>query len=343
MAVQFIDLASDQQALVNMLDRQGKLEAGVTPVFHMLKGGVSSNIMKIETGKEIFCLKQALPTLKVAKQWHAPIERVFAEIAWLEAAAKIVPDNVPGIIGVDQQSGSFLMEFLPPAQNICWKDLLLQGEVDANVAAQLGAILSRIHNETAGNPDITATFDKAFNDQNFMAIRLDAYLLETGRQHPERKLFFQSLVDSFIQNKHVLVHGDISPKNILIASKGPIILDAECACYGDPAFDVAFLLNHLLLKAVVVPQAAASLSTAFSAFYFRYFSVVGWEATQALEARVAQLLPALLLARVDGKSPVEYLNNAQRERVRNLAVHLLDAQFNALSRIQSFWYGEITQ
>ncbi len=343
MAVQFIDLASDQQALVKMLGRLGKLEAGVTPAIQMLKGGVSSNIMRIETGKEIFCLKQALPTLKVAKEWHAPIERVFAEIAWLEAAAQIVPEHVPDILGVDKQSGSFLMEFFPPEQNMCWKDLLLLGRVDTEVAAQLGHVLSLIHNETAGNSHIVDTFDTALNDQNFMAIRLDAYLLETGRQHPERRYFFQSLVDSFIQHKHALVHGDISPKNILTGSKGLIILDAECACYGDPAFDVAFLLNHLLLKAVVVPQAAASLSRAFSFFCTHYFAFVGWEPRQALECRVAQLLPALLLARVDGKSPVEYLNDAQRERVRQFAEQLLDAQFNTVSLIQSFWYREINQ
>ena len=343
MDVEFVDLARDQQALFAMLDRLNKLEAGVTPVVRMMAGGVSSNIMQIKLGQEMFCLKQALPTLKVAKQWHAPIELVFAEVDWLEIVAGIVPDNVPTIKGVDRPSGSFLMEFLPSEQNPCWKDLLLAGQVQEGIAGQLGQVLSRIHQQTAGQPEIVARFDKPFNDANFMALRLDAYLLETARQHPAHRLFFHSLVASFVEHKYVLVHGDISPKNILLGRNGPIILDAECACYGDPAFDIAFLLNHLLLKAVAVPTAAARLSGAFTAFCAGYFSTVDWESKQALELRVAHLLPALLLARVDGKSPVEYLNQEQLQRVRARALHLLDAKFPALQPIQAVWYGEVPQ
>jgi aminoglycoside phosphotransferase (APT) family kinase protein len=123
------------------------------------------------------------------------------------------------------------------------------------------------------------------------------------------------------QTQLVLVHGDISPKNILCGAHGPVFLDAECAWYGDPAFDLAFCLNHLLLKAVLMPQHASVLAQSYQQMVSAYMPAVNWENASAFEQRAAQLVPALLLARVDGKSPVEYLTSpAQHTVVRRTAV-----------------------
>ena len=112
------------------------------------------------------------------------------------------------------------------------------------------------------------------------------------------------------------MHGDVSPKNILVGPKGPVLLDAECAWYGDPAFDIAFCLNHLLLKRLPRPERARELRVAFLAFVDAYFGAVSFEPRDGLEARAAQLLPALFLARVDGKSPVEYLTQESDKGLR---------------------------
>jgi len=343
MSSSFINLASDQEALVSMLTRMNMLAAGEVPQVHQLKGGVSSDIVRIDVGPASFCLKQALPTLKVAKEWHAPVERVFEEIAWLRQAAAIVPMHVPKILGVDSETGSFLMEYLPEQEFQNWKEALLRGEVTPGVASELGRILNQIHSQTADNAAIIDVFDKPFNAHNIMAIRLDPYLRETGRQHPARAAYFEMLVQSFLANKLCLVHGDVSPKNILIGPNGPVILDAECACYGDPAFDVAFLLNHLLLKAAFCPQSARAYGDEYSGFVTAYFADISWESKSALETRVAQLLPALLLARVDGKSPVEYLTEDQRSKTRQRALQLLDRQATSLTDIQSFWIDQETK
>lgn len=247
------------------------------------------------------------------------------------------------VLAVDVVSGSFLMEYLPSDQYAGWKDLLLAGDVMNGIAHQLGTILSRIHNKTAGDPVIIELFDKPFNNENFMVIRLDAYLLEIGRQHPDRAPYFEGLVTSILQNKHSLVHGDISPKNVLIGPHGPVILDAECACYSDPAFDVAFLLNHLLLKGAYRPEKSTAYSDEFKGFIDAYFVAIEWESKCDLEVRVARLLPALLLARIDGKSPVEYLNEQQRVTVRRLAIRLLDEQPESLAHIQLVWYSEVNK
>ena len=136
------------------------------------------------------------------------------------------------------------------------------------------------------------------------------------------------------------MHGDVSPKNVLIGAAGPVLLDAECACYGDPAFDVAFCLNHFLLKAAWAPRMLPALFESFEALLDGHASHITWEAAGDLAGRIATLLPALLLARIDGKSPVEYLDDNARERVRIIALRLLARPTTSLSEITTVWIGE---
>jgi aminoglycoside phosphotransferase (APT) family kinase protein len=142
----------------------------------------------------------------------------------------------------------------------------------------------------------------------------------TAAKHKSLKAALLALARRTAETRLALVHGDVSPKNILAGPEGPIFLDAECAWYGDPAFDLAFCLNHLLLKCLWVPQAAARFLACFDSLADAYLRGVAWERASVLEARAASLLPALLMARVDGKSPVEYLtDDAQKNKVRHFA------------------------
>jgi aminoglycoside phosphotransferase (APT) family kinase protein len=141
-----------------------------------------------------------------------------------------------------------------------------------------------------------------------------------------------------------LVHGDVSPKNILIGAEGPVFLDAECAWWGDPAFDVAFCLNHMLLKCLWNPAATAAFLGSFDALAEAYLREVDWEPPEALEQRAAALLPGLLLARIDGKSPVEYVTDeTQREQVRRVARALLRAPATRLSAVRRAWQEELAR
>ena len=138
------------------------------------------------------------------------------------------------------------------------------------------------------------------------------------------------------------MHGDVSPKNILAGPAGPVFLDAECAWWGDPAFDLAFCLNHLLLKCLWTPHAQAGFLACFDAMAATYRAGVAWEPADALEARVARLLPGLFLARVDGKSPVEYITTeADKNRVRRVARALLAAPPTRLDAIRQAWTEEL--
>jgi 5-methylthioribose kinase len=298
-----------------------------------LAGGVSSGIYRVDLRSGSYCVKQALPQLKVAKEWTVPVERVFSEIDYLRTVGGIVSGHVPRVIGQDNVTRSFVMEFLGPEFRN-WKAQLLAGDVDAQVANHVGDVLGRIHAATADRSDIAQRFA---TDDNFYAIRLEPYLVESSRVHPHLADVLLALVARTARTRRVLVHGDVSPKNVLAGPNRPVLIDAECAWFGDPAFDVAFCLNHFLLKAVHLPHHVESLMACFTTMARAYFAHVHWEPKGELEARVASLLPGLTLARVDGKSPVEYLADPARDRVRAMAIQLLRQQPTSLDVIAAGW------
>jgi hypothetical protein len=222
-----------------------------------------------------------------------------------------------------------------------WKEQLLAGKVDPGTAAQVGHLLATLHNATAGRDDVAAAFDTT---ANFHALRLEPYLLATAERHPDLAPVLHALAERTAQTRTTLVHGDVSPKNILVGPDAPVLLDAECAWYGDPAFDIAFCLNHLLLKAVFLPQLLDEFLQAFETLARSYFDQVRFEPSTELGARTASLLPALTLARIDGKSPVEYLvgRPVEQELVRRLTRPLILRPADSLATIVEVWRGNLS-
>jgi aminoglycoside phosphotransferase (APT) family kinase protein len=329
-------LTEDQRdALAASLRRMGLLDAGEAPHFEALSGGVSSLIVRARTRRGPLCVKTALPQLRVAAQWLAPVERNAAEVAWLRLAAGLVPDAVPAVLGEDNQGHAFAMDWLDPGSHPVWKQELREGRIDAAFAARVGELIVTVHRHTASRPALAAAFA---HDANFHALRLDPYLAAAARVHPDRADALHALIAVTSGTRIALVHGDISPKNILCGPRGPILLDAECAWYGDPAFDLAFVLNHLLLKSVWRPAHADALRAAFEALAAAYLAGVDWEPRAVIDRRTARLLAGLLLARIDGKSPVEYLDTeALRDPVRRIARALLREPPESLARLRARW------
>ncbi len=303
-----------------------------------LTGGVSSEIYRVDLPSGPLCVKRALGKLKVAADWRVPVERNRWEVEWMRIAGAIVPAAVPAIAGEDRAAGCFAMAYFAPDTHPVWKDLLQAGMVEMPTAVAVGNVLGRIHAATADRPDIAARFP---TDEIFRAIRLEPYLGATARAHPDLGHRLAALVETARTTKRVLVHGDFSPKNLLVGPAGPVILDAECAWYGDPAFDLAFVLNHLLLKGAWRPQWRARFVDAFAALAAAYLAHVHWEASASCEARTAALLPGLMLARIDGKSPVEYLvDDAQKDAVRKFARTALGDPVFSVGEIARRWLAE---
>ena len=333
-------LADDHPDVAAFLIRAGLLPPGDRAAATPLTGGVASDIWMVRGPRGVFVVKRALARLRVAQLWNAPVSRNASEVLWMEEAARIVPGAVPTVLAHDPALGAFAMEYLDPARHPVWKDRLARGCVDVAAAAAVGRTLAAIHARTAASPEVARRFA---NRAVFHSIRLEPYLEATARVHPDLAEALASLVADTLRGERALVHGDVSPKNILLGPNGPVFLDAECACYGEPAFDLAFCLNHLLLKCLIAPAAAASaLMASFAALAAAYLDGVAWEEAAAIEARAARLLPALLLARVDGKSPVEYITTqAHKALVRRVARPLVAAPPARLAAVASSWAEEL--
>lgn len=303
-----------------------------------LTGGVSSDIWRVDLARGPICVKRALARLRVAQHWEAPIERNVTERRWMQAATAIVPGIAPRVLAHDD-AGMFAMEYLDAARYPLWKAELHAGHADLEFAHQVGSRLARVHAATADDADVAARFA---TDATFHALRLAPYLLATAGRHADLAPQLEALASRTARTKRALVHGDVSPKNILAGPQGPVLLDAECAWYGDPAFDIAFCLNHLLLKCLWTPAAAKAFLACFDALATAYLDGASWEPRAGLEARAASLLPGLFLARVDGKSPVEYLTDAADcDRVRRVARALLLQPPSVLAEIRDAWAREL--
>ncbi|HEY5857570.1 MAG TPA: phosphotransferase [Aldersonia sp.] len=307
-------------AVQQFLRAQGLLAPGAEAVLTPLHGGVSSDLWKAELGDRTVCVKGALAQLKVDREWWAPISRNRVEYDWLRSAGAIAPTQVPRVLGHDEQAGLFAMEFLPPQDYPVWKRELLAGRVDAGAARQVGDLVGRLHSASAADPDSPTRFA---TDDNFTVLRIDPFLRVTAEAHPDLATRFDALAATTAGTHLAVVHGDVSPKNILLGPHGPVLLDAECAWFGDPAFDIAFCLSHLVIKAIKVTGTATEILEAASELVDGHARHVDWEPVDALDARVAALLPALALARVDGTSPVDYLDATGQDRVRAAALPLL--------------------
>jgi len=322
-----------------VLVRLGLARRGQQLCFERLTGGVSSDIWRVELDRGPVCVKRALAKLRVEQDWFAPIERNAYEAAWMRRAAAVVSEAVPELLGQDAAAGVLVMAYLDPARHRLWKAELRDGRADPEVARAVGERLVRIHAATADDPEVSAEFAA---DRIFFDIRLEPYLVATGKKHLDRAAALQALVKTTATTRRCLVHGDVSPKNILIGPEGPVFLDAECAWFGDPAFDLAFCLNHLLLKCLWTPRARAGFLRCFDALAASYLPGVAWEPAAQLEARTARLLPGLFLGRVDGKSPVEYLTAAaDKDQVRNVARALLARPVARLAEVRATWAEEI--
>jgi aminoglycoside phosphotransferase (APT) family kinase protein len=322
-------------AILDFLQQAGLVASGAALHVETLAGGVSSDIWVIRTDARVFCVKRALPQLRVAAEWTADVSRNANEVAWLTHVARFDRDLVPEILAADSRLAVFAMEYLPPEVYQSWKARLARGLVSAETAADVGRRLARVHSRFARLQTAPSEFDTG---AAFHTLRLEPYLIATARAHPDAATALEALAEQTARTQTTVVHGDVSPKNILLGPRGPVFLDAECAWFGDPAFDLAFCLNHLLLKSVWVPSAEGALLESFDALAAAYLGACDWEPASRLEMRAARLLPGLLLARIDGKSPVEYLTDeASKATVRRAALSMLKNPVEALAPLRQTW------
>lgn len=314
----------DHAALTDYLRRAGHIPPGATPRFAVLAGGVSNRAVLVQPdGGAGWVLKQALAKLRVQVDWFSDPARIRLEALGLRLLPELTPPGtIPELIFEDQEHHLLAMAAVPQP-HATWKRLLLDGAPDLDHVEQFARILGMVH---ARSSERAATLAPLLADRSFFeALRLEPYYRYAGTQAPAAAGFLGALVAETRQVRLAAVHGDYSPKNILVREGRLILLDHEVIHWGDPAFDVGFSLTHLLSKAHHVAAHRAAFLGAAQHHWATYAAIVDGRFGPTFEARAARHLAACLLARVVGRSPLEYLDAAARERQLRAALALIAA------------------
>jgi 5-methylthioribose kinase len=312
----------DAPALLAYLRRTGHIAPDEQPRLATLQGGVSNRTVWVERESgEAWVLKQALAKLRVPVDWFCSPERIHREALGLEWLARLAPPGcITPLLFEDRERHLLAMQAVPqPHAN--WKAMLLGGRVCEDHFRQFATLLAAIHRDGYGRADLAEVFgDRSF----FESLRLEPYYGYSAQQAPAAAAFLDSLIRETLACRITLVHGDYSPKNVLIHAGRLVLLDHEVIHFGDPAFDLGFSLTHFLSKANHLPALRREFASGAREYWRVYSEALGAPAWAAdLEPRAVRHTLACLLARVVGRSPLEYLDPAQRARQLGAVLRIL--------------------
>jgi 5-methylthioribose kinase len=322
----------DAGTAADYLHETGRIPKGVGFSVRELSGGVSNIVLRVDVeGHAPFVIKQCRERLRVAMEWLAPLDRIWTESATLGVLQEILPEgSVPRVLFEDRPNYLFAMTCAPD-DAVTWKSMLMEGSADPEIASLLGTILGTIHEEARTHPALRG---RLADTSLFEELRVDPYYRTVARRHPDLAPRIEAIIAAMDRpdEERTLVLGDFSPKNILVHAGGLVLLDFECAHAGDPAFDLGFFLTHLVLKEIRAIAAGPSDGPCYVAltrpFWDSYLGrrTHGPEGMADLIRRASLHTAACCLARVDGKSPVEYLDASGQALARRFARGALEAE-----------------
>ena len=311
----------DEKTVVAYLKERKIFSPQSNPSVEILIGGVSNVVLAISGEGKDLVLKQALPELKVKMKWVVEQRRALVEARAIQVLHALTPLNVPKLYDVDPARFILLIERAPRTATI-WKEDLLAGIIHPEVGANLGAILGQWHRSSSADPII---LDEFREDSLFEQLRINPFYRILATKHEIIANRVTDLIAELERSQLCLVHGDYSPKNVLVEKNSQVIvLDFEVAHTGNPVFDLAFLLGHLLCKQEYFTELEKKKAIATTAIKFlsRYETQWGASAASTLTWHMA----TIALARVDGMSPVNYLDTSSQVRVRKRTLAILGSE-----------------
>ena len=315
--------------LIDYLRHSRHIAPDERPVVQVLQGGVSNKTVWVqrESG-EAWVLKQALAKLRVKVDWFSDPARVHREALGMRWLAQLAPPGrITPLVFEDGANHVIAMQAVPqPHEN--WKTQLLAGDLDLDHITQFGQLLGQIHARSAERRDELMPL---FGDRTFFeSLRLEPYYAYTATQIPAARgrataaEFITTLLADTRAIQLTLVHGDYSPKNVLVHRGQLVLLDHEVIHFGDPAFDVGFSMTHLLSKAHHLQSHRATFLHAAEHYWHTYSALINpFEWATALEPRAVRHTLACMLARVAGRSPLEYLDADERAQQQQFVLALM--------------------
>lgn len=328
-----INIANEKELKNYLLDR-GLITEQEGYSIRYCSGGVSGTVAFINAGKNIMIVKQALSQLKVQEEWYCDPNRINIEQLSNMTYHKYVPQYVPKVYFYDEDNYIYGREAAPENCSM-WKSDLLSGLLDFEIAKQSIEALAVVHNECSRDLEVA----KAFASKDvFYNLRISPYIeFVVEKKHPDLKQYAQPIIEELMESSLTLVHGDYSPKNILVQDRKIFILDFEVAHYGHPSFDLSFFCNHFLLKAVKNKAFSNAYINMLAFMLDIYFSTIDFMDKKELEQSFIKLLALMQLARVDGKSPVEYLvEENDKDIVRSIAYAIIKETPGTYKQVLSY-------
>jgi aminoglycoside phosphotransferase (APT) family kinase protein len=295
---------------LDYLIEAGHLPPATQATVAPLAWGVSNLVLRVDPERSLpLVLKQSRPQLRTKIEWLSRCERIYREADVLRCLSTRLPaGSVPAVRFEDRPNYILALEAIR-ADHVVWKQPLLEGRLDEAIATRLGKLLGTIHATTAGRPDVLPDPD---DWSLFDELRIDPFYRFLARRDPSLAPAIDALLTDMAAHRVCLVHADFSPKNVLVHPDGVTLVDFETGHWGDPAFDLGFFLAHLLLKSLRTPDRWSDWRRLIEAFWTAYRERVDASgsaviASSATSARAVRHLAGCLLARIDGKSPVDYL------------------------------------
>lgn len=281
-----------------------------------LSGGVSNQVLRVETEAGLLVLKQSRPQLRTRDAWFSDIARIFRECEVMQALRLVLGEVVPNIVLLDRDNFAYVMEHAPLDCRV-WKTLLLAGDIDLALGEIVGNVLGTMHRSSAQHADV---YRKFADHTVFEQLRIEPFYRRIQQRRPEVATVVAKIIDEMETRQEGICHGDYTPKNMLIHSQGLVLVDYETSHFGDPTVDLGLFLAHLILKACRAPAEGRRWVDLMDRFWAGYQAGISDDWIRRSLAH----LGVCLLARTDGASPVDYLTTEeQRNSIRDLARWIL--------------------
>lgn len=184
--------------------------------------------------------------------------------AYQEIESRMVQLPIPRALSYSDMHRLLLLEALPGVS------LSALRPVDRERAYfRLGEALKKLHNITppSSAPSATRMTPDGLTQAVATIARVRPEVGDLARQLTHKLIAHR---DQFSESEPVLLHGDLHPKNVLVADERLFLLDLDQAATGAAAFDVGGVIAGLYFEACVGLVTPTQLSSLISAFLTGY-------------------------------------------------------------------------
>ena len=170
--------------------------------------------------------------------------RPFVKVAALFAEAGL---NVPTILAQDLEQGFLLLSDLGTQTFL---DVLNEGNADVLFRDATDALVAW---QLASRPDVLPPYDEALlrRELNLFPEWYVAQHLKIALDEKQRNTLnnaFTAIVRHNLAQPSVYVHRDYMPRNLMVSTPSPGILDFQDAVYGPISYDVASLFKDAFIS-----------------------------------------------------------------------------------------------